>query len=824
MEHIHERISVDKSRGNEKPVGLVKIGWNAHEARKIIPAAMLGAPRWVAWKYEQRDGRPTKVPLNPQDGRTLADSTDKRTWSDFDSAMSHVAKGADGVGFVLGDGWGGIDFDESTDERGQPSETLQRLLGHLRGVGAYTERSPSGVGLKTILRIDEAAAAEGLLKITGKNKATGAKFMVRREGLKEVEVYFTGRYFTITAAAWGNENGNEFTPGTDAFLAIARDAHGLKFRNERTARVRTTTPLRLAVPLTDEEVISIATKAANGDAFRSVYENADGTHPSPSEGDLALANYLAFYCGVNGSSQVERIMLASPRVREKFTAHPTYLATTVEEAFRGRTEFYDPTRNQTSPSTRAKAETEPLDLLNEFTIMQNFVDDYRSQIIHTTQGRWFVLNPDSGVLQLDTTEKVFGLATDSVDKTLNTCVDCERDRARFSKAQVVGAVLKLARSRPGMTVDHTKLDADNWLVGTPGGVLNLLTGTIKKGTIENLVSKSLVATPAAAANETTCPNWLAFLRFATKGDDEKLGFIQRHAGYCLTGDVTEHAFVMFVGRSGTGKSTYVATLQHVLHNYAITMSASVLADGNHTTHATNIASLIGARLATASEFPEGGYLNESRLKRLTGDERVRANYMRQDEIEFTTQSKIVAHTNHRPRLRDTSDAMGRRLMVVCFEEKPATMDGSLKEKLRAESPGILAWMIDGLREYLALKAKHGLGLQPPRCVSDPTQAYIREEDLIGEWFNEGFLFQQSQYSKSQGFIATETLLASWRTWAAANSSELHVDGKKLAEWLNLNYGVGSPIRLVWNGKRARGFYGITPVPKELEPLDDGCSD
>lgn len=832
MQTVTPNISTSNPQSGEKPVGRVK--FTAASAASI-PAAMREAARWIVWRYETRDGKPTKVPLQAvahTGALPNADTTAKSTWSNFEAAVAcfnaaqdHAANTggepqAHGIGFVLGDGWAGIDFDEATRENGEASEVLNGLAQHLHGVGTYSERSPSGVGVKVVLRVDAEAVAEGLLQITGKANKTGGKFLVRLPGLKEVEAYFTGRYFTITGSPWG-ENCDEFTDGTQAFLAISRAAHGLKFRSKAPTPARHEAPIRLAVALTDEEVVTAACAAKNGRTFNALYENTDGGNAS--EGDLGLANLLAFYCGPNGAEQVERIMRASPRNRDKFTDHANYLATTIETAYAGRTDFYDPSRRRTTPSagTSAKTASTERSELNEFSLMQAFVAAHRERIVFTTQGRWYVMDEASGILKHDLGERVVAWATDCLESTLAGCVDCERERARYSKAQVVAAILKLSRARPGMNKPHELMDSDPWTLGTPGGVLNLRTGEMRKGTMQDLVSKSVVATPASVADASSCPNWLSYLESATGGDGEKLRFLQRWAGYTLTGDATEHAFVMLHGPGGTGKSTFLEALQFVLHDYAVTLAASVLSDRDRSAHATSVATLHGARLATASEFPEGEYLNEARLKRLTGGDRIRANFMRQDEFEFEMQAKIVAATNHKPRLRETSDAMARRLMVVAFDQKPPRVDSNLKEKLRAEAAGILAWMLDGLREYLELKAKHGTGLQPPRCVTEPTAAYLLDEDALAEWFQERFMFMAEKHRREENFMATETLLGEWREWAEANSVAIRVDAKKLAEWLHLKFGVGAPVRGVWTGRRVRGFYGIMLAPR---PMVDGCSD
>jgi len=70
---------------------------------------MQGVPRWVLWKYEERDGKKTKVPYS--DGSVRAKSNDPTTWKRFDEVMKLLPFFPGYViGFQLGDGWTGIDI------------------------------------------------------------------------------------------------------------------------------------------------------------------------------------------------------------------------------------------------------------------------------------------------------------------------------------------------------------------------------------------------------------------------------------------------------------------------------------------------------------------------------------------------------------------------------------------------------------------------------------------------------------------------------------------------------------------------------------------
>ena len=140
--------------------------------------------------------------------------------------------------------------------------------------------------------------------------------------------------------------------------------------------------------------------------------------------------------------------------------------------------------------------------------------------------------------------------------------------------------------------------------------------------------------------------------------------------------------------------------------------------------------LRGARLVTASETEDGRAWAESRIKQMTGGDRISARFMRQDFFEFTPQFKLTIIGNHKPVLRNVDEAARRRFLIVPFEHKPETPDRELEQKLMAEAPGILQWMIEGCLDWQA----HGL--VRPASVLAATEEYFSDQDLFEHWLEE----------------------------------------------------------------------------------------
>jgi P4 family phage/plasmid primase-like protien len=222
----------------------------------------------------------------------------------------------------------------------------------------------------------------------------------------------------------------------------------------------------------------------------------------------------------------------------------------------------------------------------------------------------------------------------------------------------------------------------------------------------------------AASPGGTCPLWNTFLDRVTDGDREFQAFLSRMVGYGLTADTREHALFFLYGTGANGKSVFLSTVAGILNDYAKSAAIETFIASPSEHHPTDLAGLQGARLVTATETEDGRRWAESKIKTLTGGDRIAARFMRQDFFEFTPVFKLVIAGNHKPGLRSVDEAIRRRLHLVPFTVTipPAERDLSLSHKLRAEWGGILGWALEGCLEWQAR------GLNPPASVRDATEA------------------------------------------------------------------------------------------------------
>ncbi|HEY1433213.1 MAG TPA: phage/plasmid primase, P4 family [Stellaceae bacterium] len=331
---------------------------------------------------------------------------------------------------------------------------------------------------------------------------------------------------------------------------------------------------------------------------------------------------------------------------------------------------------------------------------------------------------------------------------------CRRERVkRTSMATMVNKVLALAKADPRLAATADQWDRNDWLLNTPGGSVDLKTGVMRPHDREDYCTKMTAVTP-----QGDCPLFKAFLRRILNDDAELIAFVKRTIGYCLTGDTSEQVILFNHGLGQNGKTVLMSTIAGMLGSYCLSASIETFTESRSDRHPTELARLQGARLVIATETEANRYWAESRLKELTGGERITARYMHKDFFTFQPKFKPWISGNHRPRLHSIGQAMRRRVFLIPFEVTipDKDRDFGLTEKLKAEWPGILAWAIEGCLEFQAV------GLQPARAVVQATDAYFSEEDAYANWLMECCEIDYSSQVQSMA------LFSSWSDWAEHN--------------------------------------------------------
>jgi putative DNA primase/helicase len=386
-------------------------------------------------------------------------------------------------------------------------------------------------------------------------------------------------------------------------------------------------------------------------------------------------------------------------------------------------------------------------------LAEEFTREYRGRALYCAAwGRWLLW--DGRRWAIDEKLKAFDMARhvcrEVLQEMLTSTALTERQRAalisRLGSAQTIAAVLKIAASSPVHAVAADELDADAWLLNTPGGILDLRDGSMRP---HDPAAKMTKITAAAPGGE--CPTFMRTLARVLP-DPAVRDYVQRFAGYALTGVVREHVLPLWYGSGGNGKSSIINAIQHVLGDYAITMNPEVLMESRNDRHPTEIAVLRGVRLAVCSEIDSGRQWNESRVKRLTGGDPITARYIARDPFEFQPSHKLIVVANNKPGLKVVDEAIKRRINLVHFgvtipEDE---QDSALPDKLREEAPGILAWALVGCLDW------QEAGLAPPEAVRAATAGYFEAEDTIAQWI--------SECCERRGQVTLKAAHASYRAW------------------------------------------------------------
>lgn len=306
--------------------------WTVKRERRLknkVPLELRQLKQWVVWKREwdedKKDWR--KVPYNARTG-TRASSTNPDDWSYFESALRSYRRRKDynGLGFVFGPDrcFTGIDLDHCRNPKTGAVEGW--ALRWLKTLNSYTEVSPSGTGIKVIVR-------------------------ARRPGDKgskndRCEAYDHSRYFTITGRRVGGFS-NRVETRFEEVAEFVLKMLPTKDREPATEEEKPE-PSKRVPKLKDREIIAICKRAKNHrkflrlwrGAWKKVADEEKWEDRSPSAADASLICLLAYY--TKSPKQLDRLFRRSKLYRDKWERED-YRNFTISTALKKVTAQYVPT-------------------------------------------------------------------------------------------------------------------------------------------------------------------------------------------------------------------------------------------------------------------------------------------------------------------------------------------------------------------------------------------------------------------------------------------------------------------------------------------------
>lgn len=749
----------------------------------MIPMELRKKDRWVCYRKEN------KQPVSPVNGIFNIDIRKTENLTDYKTACLTAETHDDlGVGFVLGDGVIGIDFDHCVED-GRVDETVMELIAKLN---SYTELSHSGTGIHVLLN--------------GKLPAGGNRGKLT--DTINIEMYDNNRYFTMTGRTLRGFTG--MRSSTD----VVAELHETYCKRPQTP-VPADRVSRLC-----EDVEKQLVKAKTDKVFLSYY-NGERVNGDESVDDLGFMQKIVFWFGRDYDTCI-KVFLSSPHYESKSDRHkakcerPDYLPRTWETAnIRQEESYFD------ENSLRIRGGADPnapfLSFPNtdkgnaqRFTSLYEDIVKYDHNL--AVNKGWLVWNGQRWTK--DDTAQVYRFYNSMLDKMYEQCLEIEDEKSRENFAKWVHrcgmnstteATMREVAKMEGISTRTDVFDNKPFLFNCDSGTINLNTFMEKPHDSSDMLSQ---ISPVPLGNGTP-HRWVKFIDEITDGNKELGRYLQKCIGYSMTGYTDEQCVFFLYGMGANGKSTFLDIVTAIFGDYAKNVESRTLMVKKHDSSAnSDIARLKGSRLVTAVESNEGAYLDESLIKHLTGGEIVTARFLYGNEFQFVPQFKIWMATNHKPTIQGTDKGIWRRIKLipftVTFDEKHR--DLKLKDKLLAELPDILGWALEGAKMWRAE------GLSEPAIVTNAINEYKADMNSVGRFVEECIIVTNDKNDA----ITSTALYENYKQWATAHLVDidnLNRFGRKVSNHM--------PIKSMSNGRTVyRGvrtvdnfdeLYGEAPV-------------
>ena len=712
---------------------------------EYLPAPLREKARFCCWRYEERNGRKTKVPYNPRTGG-MAQSNNPETFAPLPIAAGAM-QNYDGLGVGIFSDLGAIDIDHCVAD-GVPSELARDII---LTMNSYTELSPSGTGIRILFW------APGFQYDTERYYINNQK--------RGLEVYIAGctkKYVTVTGNVYGIEEIAE------------RSAQLQQVLEKYMVRPAGATPTAGAgvtdqpLELDDAALLERAKRARNGDRFARLWAGDRTGYQSRSEADLALCNQLAFWTA-RDTARMDRLFRQSGLMRDKWDRRQsgsTYGAITIANAVRNCWEVYDPKHVKHPPNFQTVQESLRPHDFSDAGNAEVFARRYKNDLIFTdalgwlwwTGQKWERDDHKAVSLALELSGQMLQEAIHEYQDALHQQAEAkakyaesgdegdadalEQANTAAKKAKAYLTHAKNARnanklrnmlelSKPALVMRAAQLDANPFDLNTPAGIVDLNTGRIRPHDRRAYCSKITGAAPG----ENGWQMWSDFLDTITSGDPSVKGFLQMVAGMALFGTVYHEGIILAYGGGRNGKSTFFNALGAAAGDYTGAIAVDTLTATRSGNQGASLATLRGKRLVITGELEEHQRLSVAMLKRLASTDPLRIEEKYRAPEDITPSHTIVLFTNHLPRVGSTDSGTWRRLIVIPFNATIPVQNGvaNYGEVLAREAgPAILAWAIEGAVNF----ARNQYKLDIPDAVAEATEEYREREDWLSNFLNE----------------------------------------------------------------------------------------
>lgn len=337
------------------------------------------------------------------------------------------------------------------------------------------------------------------------------------------------------------------------------------------------------------------------------------------------------------------------------------------------------------------------------------------------------------------------------------------------------AMLESASVEREVCMHHAAFDADPWLLNVANGTLDLRTGELREHRWTDLITKLAPVSYDPQAEDVVLRRYLAS---CTDGNPGLAHYLQKAAGYTLTGLCDEETIFLLLGPGATGKSTLVEAMLALLGDYAVKTSFDTfLMQRNVGGARPDLVAMRGARMVAAVEPEKGRRLAASTLKEISGGDTLTVRDLYKSPISYRPTFKVWLAANAAPEMDDDDTGLWRRLHRLPFEHIVAEDERDPEVKRHLISDGraaVLAWAVQGCLLWQQER------LHPPAIVRQKTAELRREFDPLAEFIAERCIVETGVECEARA------LRAAYEEWARTFGAQVISD----KEWGRRLKGLG----------------------------------
>ena len=309
----------------------------------------------------------------------------------------------------------------------------------------------------------------------------------------------------------------------------------------------------------------------------------------------------------------------------------------------------------------------------------------------------------------------------------------------LNKGKILAA-LDIASKWTQFRISAVEFDADPFVAACKNGHIDINRQKRLNPDPGRLITKQF---NAEFNLEAKCERWDEFIDEITCEDEELAEYLQKLAGYFLTGDTSEHIAINITGSGCNGKSVFTNALMNVWGDYAVKVPNDVITkqgrggSGDESKASPQTAMLKGARLACTSELEEGMQIGESKFKDIVSSDLITARPLHKDPITWKPTHKLVFCGNYEPTIRGNDEGIWRRFKQIKFIANIAKPDLTLEDQFKGEEAKsyILHWALKGW-EMGKEDRKWSGRIKEPKCIIEANNEYRSSEDILGQFLDD----------------------------------------------------------------------------------------